>query len=333
MKKLFAVLMLMIGLFALAGCDLIGGEGNFKEVELSSEELQAEIEKIDLSLATENIVSMTTSIDLSLEIAATIPMYDYETEEVVDQELSGSVTIKGSAGIYANLKSFEEMFILAEIDITYDLELDDLGEDIELGLTKGFIKGKAYLTGGNAYLDLNIKEGGVEVSVKNQIKDVISEQEYEELIEELDFEPGDFDLSDVLEELPYTVSKSKDKYKLEFNFMKANLEELVEMIDGLLFQGEGLLEVVENNKFESTAAIIFSEAIEKISFDADFDFAVGVSEEEGPDILITVVAKIEFELNFKGKMPKLPSQSELDEYPEGFPTDSPIFPSFTFPSQ
>ena len=113
MKKLLSFILLTFGLVLLTSCSLFGEKR--EEVEMTVEQMQALVDEVDFSVIADDVFVLKTDIDIKT---------NFIIKTVLEEDLELGFEVLGSLGIYADLKTFEDSYIYANVDLSYELTGD-----------------------------------------------------------------------------------------------------------------------------------------------------------------------------------------------------------------
>lgn len=347
MKKFLSFITLILVSIFLVAC-----EPKKKEVELTKQEVATMASAVEVSVDGSDVVSLESGIDLKVVLKGA------EGSTVGDIEL----TAKGEIGLYADLEEFSSSYIYGKIDANYEIKgnLEDfilalmgMGEGMAeeraeemtedekaavlamLGINldfpkKGSVAGNVYVIAGVAYVDLTIITDGTEVKMK-RYEEVFTEAEFNNFKAELTsekLEVSELDVEELLEVANLKTYKVGDANLFEISLRKEDLDKAIEnalaefgdkeMADDVTLTHEG--------DFAANFSIKFQEALEQVKADAkaDLEIALTIAMSEDMNIAreISIDAKFNFDLNFKGKMLKgLPKAADLKDYEHGLDFD------------
>ncbi len=317
MKKFLIILTLFFGLIFLGACDELKRE----ELDLTPEQVGDLFEGIEFDKVTDDIIQLNANIDVKMNIVASdVPYYEEDVELVFE--------VKGKLDVYANLKTYEDLYVYVNVDLTFEVDPGPLADDddAEFDAMKGFVKGKAYLVDGNLYVKGSYKVGNEEVEMENKILDVVNEEQYLELKDNL-ANVGGFAM--IPEMLPFKVYQVGESHEIEFSFGDDRIDELIAALELALVEisEEENVEASLNKKtsFKNTVSLRFSDRLEKFVITSKNNLVIDVVieiEEADEDVtaVISFVTDVSITLNFKGKMPtNLPAIEDLNEYPDFIP--------------
>lgn len=321
MKKFLSFITLILVSIFLVAC-----EPKKKEVELTKQEVATMASAVEVSVDGSDVVSLESDIDLKVVLKGA------EGSTVGDIEL----TAKGEIGLYADLEEFSSSYIYGKIDANYEIKgnLEDfilamLGINLDFP-KKGSVAGNVYVIAGVAYVDLTIITDGTEVKMK-RYEEVFTEAEFNNFKAELTsekLEVSELDVEELLEVANLKTYKVGDANLFEISLRKEDLDKVIEnalaefgdkeMADDVTLTHEG--------DFAANFSIKFQEALEQVKADAkaDLEIALTIAMSEDMNIAreISIDAKFNFDLNFKGKMPKgLPKAADLKDYEHGLDFD------------
>lgn len=332
MKKLLSFVLLAFGLVFLVSCgDLFGEKRN--EVEMTVEEMQALVDKVDFAVVANDVLVLETDIDIKANII--------NSSALSEEDVEVGFEVKGSLGIYANLKSFEESYIYANVDLSYELtgdisqlmedQMDDPfneGETLPIDISQfmsGSFEGKIYIIKGVLYLNAKVTYPGTTLEVK-QYEQIFTEEEFDMMkaIIENGFineeQNNSFDIATMPEDLDLTVYKVGDSYEFEMK-TPSEIEEMINNLMGFALEYEELnVDIIKNTSFDNSMTIRFSDKLEKISLNSktDVHFKVSNTEASGESVEVKLFTEVNFSFNFKGKMPKnLPTEDDFTDYVQG----------------
>lgn len=335
MKKLLSFILLTFGLVLLTSCSLFGEKR--EEVEMTVEQMQALVDEVDFSVIADDVFVLKTDIDIKT---------NFIIKTVLEEDLELGFEVLGSLGIYADLKTFEDSYIYANVDLSYELtgDVDKLfatqlydpvydGEELPLEIpeefditryTSGSFVGKIYVIKGTLYLNAKVTYPGTSIEIK-QYEEVFTEEGFDlmkQMIENAfnSEEEKPFDVSSIPEDFGLNVYKIGDSYEFEIR-TPAEIEELINDLMNFSLEYEELnINIIKNTAFDNYMTIKFSDKLEKIGLHSktDVHFKVSNTEESGESIEVKLFTKVNFTLDFKGKMPRnLPKETDLNDYIEG----------------
>src|SRR5690554_2470324 len=245
MKKLLSMIVVVFSIFFLVACqdsekDDIIDDSNKELVVLTSEELNEVIEELDLDAIGQNVFVLESSVGFSLDLTA--------VNEEIEMNFEASVDVNGEFNLYANLESFENSYIYAEVEFNYEIIGDAeqiIGmfeylpeEELEAAITefnkykKASVVGKVYVIQGVLYLDLNVTIGGVSLTLK-QYEQVFTEEDFDAFVEGLVVEDNsliDFDITQIPEGIDFKTYKVGNSYQFEFWLSEEMLDSLYEQM-------------------------------------------------------------------------------------------------------
>lgn len=332
MKKLLSMIVVVFSVFFLVACqdsekDDIIDDSNKELVVLTSEELNEVIEELDLDAIGQNVFVLESSVGFSLDLTA--------VNEEIEMNFEASVDVNGEFNLYANLESFENSYIYAEVEFNYEIIGDAeqiIGmfeylpeEELEAAITefnkykKASVVGKVYVIQGVLYLDLNVTIGGVSLTLK-QYEQVFTEEDFDAFVEGLVVEDNsliDFDITQIPEGIDFKTYKVGNSYQFEFWLSEEMLDSLYEQMTGGL-EGLGDVEFDSTGDFNNYLAIRLSNVIERVVFVSEMNLEISFNDNMGTDATISIVTDINLDIDLNGKMPSgLPNVNDFADYEQG----------------
>lgn len=325
MKKLLSVLLIIFSMLFLASCQ----DSKKEVVELTKEEMAEIVNKINFDTFGEDVFTLETDLNLNLNFKV--------SNDDIGELIDAGVKVLGKFNVSANLKEFEDSYVYAKIEFSYELlgDADDFisgaGDDYfddELDIIdfetfrSASFAGNLYLIEGVLYIDLTVKAGGTTVNVK-QYERVLTEEEFEEfkagLVAE-ENEPIDInDFLDVPEIFELFTYKIGNSYQFEYWLTDDFDESIKSLLEGYLLTEFKEVEVNHKSDFKNYLAIKFSDVIEELMLISNINLEITAESEDGIIVEVSIVTDIDVDLNFNGTMPKdLPKAEDFTDYSEGF---------------
>lgn len=336
MKKLLSFILLTFGLVLLTACGLFGEKR--EEVEMTVQEMQTLVNEVDFSTIADDVLALETDIDIKANLI---------TKSALEEDMEIGFEVKGSLGVYADLKTYEESYIYANVDLSYELTGDvdklatpledpmlgegefplEIPQDIDFSkYTSGSFEGKIYIIKGTLYLNAKVSYPGTTLEVK-QYDEIFTEEQFDLLKGILENAFNDqnptepiINISKLAEDLGLTIYKVGNSYELEME-TPSEIEEMINDLMSFAVEYEELnVNIIKNTDFDNYMTIRFSDKLEKIGLHSktDVHFKVSNTEESGESIEVELFTKVNFTLDFAGKMPKnLPNQSDFTDYLKG----------------
>ncbi|MDD2575452.1 MAG: hypothetical protein PHD47_03165 [Acholeplasmataceae bacterium] len=308
MKKILTLLVL-----GLAGLFLVGCQDSKEVVEVTALEAQKMMSEVDSTVVLDDVVALDMEMDFSYTMNTT------QDSVVIN---STNMDVSGSISLIADVKSYEEFYLKARLDLVIRSELSDM--EIDFGLGNMEIKGDFYIIEGNAYLDGQLKVSGITTTVQNKATGFLTEELYETF--KTSITTGTFNpqsLITIEENDNFTMYQIGNSYELVLEMSK---EAIIEWISE--FSDDSQMNITLDNEDYLNVIVNFGETFERFRFDADlngsFDYLETYFNQEISGTF-SLTANINF--NLHAQLPKnLPTQTDFDGFIEGG-----IFTNFGLP--
>lgn len=358
MKKILAFVVVMLSVFFLVSCDMANDNKDDKreQIEMTSEEMQAVMNDVNLAAFMDDVIVMSTEIKVNIN--AQIMPFEAEEAVEVGVEVNGKLDVYVNLNefedtyVYVNLDlNYEiagdyETFMPTFLDEDFVAENPEYADSYEEYLQnkmlferfkKVSVKAQAYLIEGVLYVNVVGSYAGTEHSYKRyetlytSLEFAVYKAALEASLEEGEGFPSetmpDLDITVIPEHfnlIPYKINE--DTYEFEYR-VDGSLEDLIGGALGWFEDEETinvdeLIEVTENTKFEHYILLRVSDTIDKLVIYSNTNLEVKLTpdvETDLEEVLLSIEALFNFELDFHGKMPgNLPTKGDFGDYAEGF---------------